>query len=85
MVPQIQDLCVFRTSSTDKIYQGLTNLKSQNKVYKDVSIAVKKCLSFPILFKFKEKPKVILKKNVPYGREMSENINGSRSETIYLN
>ena len=38
---------------------------------------------FPILFKFKEKLRVLLKKNIFDGKEMSKNINGTRSETQF--
>ena len=35
---------------------------------------------FPILLKFKEKLRVLLKKNISYGKEMSKDTNGTRSE-----
>ena len=37
----------------------------------------------PILLKFKEKLRVSLKKNILDGKEMSKNINGTRSETEF--
>ena len=38
---------------------------------------------FPILLKFKEKLRVLLKKNILDGKSMSKNINGTISETEF--
>ena len=41
------------------------------------------CLDFLILLKFKEKLRVLQKKNISDGKEMTENINYNKSETKF--
>ena len=68
------------------VYQTLTYLKSYNKLYEDISIA--KGLSSEEIFKFFDiveiqgQSECVTEKNVPGGKEITENIN-DRSETEF--
>ena len=61
------------------IYQELTYLKF---LLQKVS-EVRTCLDFLILLRFKEKLRVLQKKNISDGKEMTENINYNKSETKF--
>ena len=76
---------LFESVNSHIIYQALSYLKTNNKFYEDISIT--KFLSSETMFKLSNivaiqgETESVTEKNILDGKEMSENINGTRSET----
>ena len=81
---KIQESCIFRDSSPMYYIPGTNLLEIHNKCYEDISIA--KDLSTEVMLKFSKlvqiqgQLRILLKGNISGGKEMTENINNTRTE-----